>query len=142
MWNHGDTGTKLNDVWKAMISRCYHSSNTSYDIYGGRGIEVCSEWRADYCEFRRWAMSHGYAEGLQIDRIDNDGDYSPENCRFVTRKQQCRNRSSNLLLTMNGITKTAIEWSEETGMKVGTIYSRKSYGWSDEKVLTAPLQWT
>ncbi len=89
---HGDARTKLYMVWCAMKARCYRTNDKSYKNYGGRGITVCTEWREDYSAFKKWAVDSGYDERLSIDRIDNDGDYEPSNCRWATPKTQARNK--------------------------------------------------
>lgn len=89
---HGDSKTKLYDVFIHIISRCFDSKNTSYKNYGGRGITVCDEWKNNYILFKQWALENGYEEGLTVDRINNNGDYSPENCRLVSPKIQNINK--------------------------------------------------
>jgi hypothetical protein len=125
----------LYNTWRGMIGRCERISDRFYHNYGGRGISVCTEWH-DSSTFIQWAKCHGWKEGLQIDRIDNDGNYSPDNCRFVTRKANCRNARHNRLMTFNGVTKTLIEWSEECGIPKGTIRSRLNRGWTLQQALT------
>ena len=91
-YKHGDTGSKLYYVWAEMIQRCSNPSHRRYEDWGGRGIKVCEEWRNDYSAFKNWAVSNGYKEGLSIDRINNDGNYEPTNCRWATSKEQNQNK--------------------------------------------------
>lgn len=93
---HGGKGTKLYNVWNSMKQRCFNPKIPQYKDYGGRGIEICPEWVNDYAKFRDWALNNGYKEGLQINRIDNDGNYEPNNCNFKTAKENSRNRRSNV----------------------------------------------
>ena len=87
---------KLYDVWKAMGYRCYNPNHSNYKNYGGRGVTVCDEWRKGFSQFREWAIPL-WAPGLEIDRIDNDGNYEPANCRFVSPKENARNRRDTVL---------------------------------------------
>lgn len=103
----------LYSVWLAMRKRCNDPRFKYFRHYGGRGIAVCEEWSRDYLAFREWAMSHGWKRGLHIDRINNNGGYSPENCRFVTVRVNQRNRRNTVMATAFGETKPLIEWSED-----------------------------
>ena len=112
--------TKLYGIWDSIKSRCCNPNVKGYKTYGGRGISVCDEWRGSFLAFRDWALSNGYQEGLQIDRIDNDEGYSPSNCRFVTRKEQMRNKRNNIYF--DG--KLLIEIAEMTGIAYKTLHGR------------------
>lgn len=90
---HGGSKERLYNIWRAMRSRCNNPNNWKYSDYGGRGIRVCSEWNK-YPVFRQWAMTHGYENSLSIDRIDVDGNYEPDNCRWADDKTQANNKRS------------------------------------------------
>ena len=121
-----------------MKQRCENPNNTVYTWYGDLGIDVCSEWKHSFELFEDWALSHGYAENLTIDRINYNKGYCPENCRWVTRKEQSRNRRDNHLIEYNGKIQTLIEWAEETGIHQKTLWYRVTHGWPVERALTEP----
>lgn len=132
---------RLYAVWNMMKQRCGDPNNKSYKNYGGRGVSVCDAWKNSYKEFRDWALANGYDDNAEthkctIDRIDNNGDYCPENCRFVSAKEQSRNTRRNRIITYNGETKTLAEWGEATGIYYLTIHYRIKNGWSIEDALT------
>lgn len=107
-----------------MKSRCYTATDGDYSGYGARGIRVCSAWLSSFDAFRDWALANGYTDELTIDRVDVNGPYSPENCRWVTAKEQSRNRRNTLCITYNGVTKSASEWAEQLGVSLWVIHSR------------------
>ncbi len=135
---HGMTGTRIYTTWIHMKQRCTNPKDKEYHRYGGRGIMVCDDWlRPDGFEsFYKWAMENGYQDHLTIDRIDNNGNYTPENCRWATKKQQMNNVDYNVRLTYNNVTHTIAEWAEILGLKQDTIQARiKYYGYSIEDAL-------
>ena len=132
---HGKTNTRIFNIWVKMKQRCTNKDDKAYAKYGGRGIKVCEEWINDFQAFYDWSMSNGYADDLSIDRIDNDGNYEPSNCRWATDVQQSNNRRSNHYITCNGETHTIAEWSKITGINDSTIQNRAAKGWKPEKIL-------
>lgn len=109
---HHLTDTRLYGIWEKMRGRCYCISNPDYSKYGGRGITICNEWKNDFKIFYDWAMSNGYREDLTIDRINVNGNYEPNNCRWATHKEQQRNRRNNRLIKYKGETHCLFEWAE------------------------------
>jgi hypothetical protein len=124
-------------VWANMLQRCSNPKNQSFARYGGRGIKVCERWRS----FDNFIADMGFrpSDRHSIDRIDNDGDYEPSNCRWATIKEQTLNTSRNKRLTFDGRSMTISEWSDATGLHVDTIACRLKRGWSVEKTLTAAV---
>lgn len=108
-------------IWNGMKARCLNPRSTSYPRYGARGISICDEW-LDYETFNRWAVTHGYADGLELDRIDNDGPYCPSNCRWVTRSRNQRNTSRTHMMTISGKTQCVSDWISELGISKSTFY--------------------
>lgn len=136
---HGDSYTRLYKRYKGMLSRCNNPNNVGWKNYGGRGIYVCEEWANDYETFKSWALTNGYSPELTIDRIDNDGPYSPDNCRFVTKKEQACNRRDSRPISIGGVEKVAKDWVAESTVSYDGILSRLERGWSpEEAVFHAP----
>lgn len=134
---HGKADTRLHRIWTGMKTRCYNAESDAYDRYGGRGIEVCEDWKNSFVSFYEWAMANGYADNLTIDRIDNDGNYSPENCRWSTKQEQNNNRRCNRMITYNGKTQNVAQWARELGLNRVTLQARLTrYGWSVEKAFS------
>lgn len=131
----GSLGDRLHNIWGHMLHRC---NNKNMANYGGRGISVCREWAESFEVFRDWALANGYRDDLTIDRIDNDGNYCPENCRWATMRTQANNTRRNHNLTAFGETKTVTEWSRVYGVKYNTILNRLYKGWSVEAAITTP----
>lgn len=132
---HGMSKSRLYGIWAGIKSRCKNPQRKKFPDYGGRGIKVCEEWDNSFEAFRDWAIANGYRDDLTIDRKDNDGDYDPSNCRWITTKQQSNNRRSNINITHRGETHNLTEWSSITGIPMGTIRRRIERGWSPEEAL-------
>ena len=134
---HYGWDARIYRIWVGMKNRCQNPNNYSYHNYGGRGIKVCPEWQ-DYQTFLDWSLAHGYADGLSIDRIDNEGDYCPENCRWATRREQNCNTRQNHFLTYKGKTQTISQWAEDVGLDYSALKQRINSGWPVEKALITP----
>ncbi len=130
-------------VYKSVISRCYRLKDSRYTSYGGRGIAICDEWLANngFMVFYNWSLENGWKKGLQIDRIDNDGNYEPFNCRWTTNKEQARNRRSNKNIIIFGEELILIEAVEKYGkVDYKVVHDRISAGWPVEKAILTPKQ--
>ena len=135
--NHGKTGTHAYFSWRNMLNRCYWQRGPDYSRYGGRGIFVCERWRV----FENFYSDMGDPpEGLQIERIDNNGPYSPENCIWASRYVQSRNRRSNRLIFYNGKILTLKDWSDKLGFKYTTLRQRIESGWPIKRAFTEPTK--
>lgn len=121
-------------IWKNMKNRCYNSSNKAYLNYGGRGIKVCDRWLDSVHNFIEDMGPRSNDETLE--RNDVDKDYSPDNCRWATRKEQANNKRTNHFITAEGMTLTVMQWSEKTGINYRTILSRLDSGWKEEDSVT------
>jgi hypothetical protein len=130
--------TRMYSIWLSMNSRCTNPRVHHWDRYGGRGITVCERWRRSFENFL--ADMGEPPDGCTLDRIDNDGPYSPENCRWATQAEQRRNTSRARLLTYQDRTQPEVEWAEELGIGVGTLRSRINRGWTVERSLTQPVR--
>lgn len=129
---HGMTNTRLFTVWQSMIARCSNPNEKSFKNYGARGISVCSEWQKDFNSFYQWAIKNGYGENLQIDRINVYGNYDPDNCRWVTQRDNARNRRNTIFVNYEGELLPIGEIAERTGILSTTIYERLyKYGWDE-----------
>jgi hypothetical protein len=135
-WKHGMKGTPTWESWRNIKYRCGNKKCPQWGRYGGRGILVCDRWKNS---FKAFLEDMGTCpEGMTIHRVDNDGNYEPGNCVWATKKTQARNRRSNKMLTIKGVTKSLIEWSECSNVNYVTILSRVNRGWCPECSMTIP----
>lgn len=132
---HGKHDTRIYRIWRNMKDRCSNPHNIGYKNYGGRGIKVCNEWKK-FEPFYQWTINNGYADDLTLDRIDVNGNYCPENCRWATDIEQHNNTRANKFITAFGITLTLEQWSRKTNISPTTISRRIQRGWTTEEALT------
>lgn len=139
---HGLSKTRLHRIWHSMYCRCYYSSTNQYKNYGGKGIKVCDEWKhiEGFINFYNWAVNNGYSDDLTLDRIDNEKDYCPQNCRWSTLKEQSNHRTNNVFYTYKGKTKTSKQWCNEYAISQTTLNDRLKRGWTLEQALTIPTK--
>lgn len=136
----GFDDNRLYRIWKHMKERCSNPNVKCYKRYGGKGVKVCDEWLHDFKAFYDWAMANGYSEDLTLDRIDYNGSYSPENCRWATYKQQANNTSRNLVYEYDGRVMTLSQWSEYTGINYMTLMGRIKRGLPLEDVFNPHIR--
>lgn len=136
MKRHGESGTRLYHTWGQMKQRCQNPKDARYPRYGGRGIKVCDEWQS-YVPFWRWSEENGYDDSLTIDRIDNDGNYEPSNCRWITGAENRKDHRNTKYYVFFGERKSIIDWSRDERCKVSlaTIYNRLAAGQSMEDAI-------
>lgn len=135
---HGLSRTPTYKSWRAMLGRCYDPGNASFEAYSAKGIYVCDRWRSSFENFVE-DMGMRPSKSHSIDRIDNDGIYSKENCRWATGFEQQANRAISITLTVNGETKPMAEWARIAGMQYQTLKARLRQGWAPEVAVTRPL---
>lgn len=134
-FKHGQSKTKLYGVWMGMKGRCGRKTDRAYKWYGDRGISVCEEWTNSFEVFCEWAMGTGYKEGLSIDRVDVNGNYEPENCRWVTQKIQANNTRRNVFFEYKGERLTLTQIADKTGLPPGSLKYRVKNGMSAEEAV-------
>lgn len=140
---HGETGTRLHNIWKEIVRRCYDENSKSYKDYGGRGIKIYQGWKYSFRRFHAWALANGYRDDLTIERIDNNGNYEPTNCTWIPKAQQYRNQQKTRRITAWKETKSLPEWVEDPRCSVSyhTLHSRLRLGWpSSEDIIGLPKQ--
>lgn len=137
----GKNGSSIYHVWREMCGRCFNPSCKSYHNYGGRGITVCDEWKDDFVAFKDWAFANGYEIGLSIDRINNDGNYEPDNCRWTDVKTQANNTRGCHIVEIDGVKKNISQWCEIYKISPSIVYSRIDvYKWDPVKAIMTPLK--
>ena len=140
---HGQSRTRLYGIWRHMITRCHKPDDTQFHNYGARGIAVCQEWRESFDVFKAWAEANGYADTLEIDRENNNLNYSPDNCRWVTRTVNSLNKRTTRFVTAFSETKTAKAWCDDERCKVTyhVLHERLvRFGWDAERAISTPCR--
>ena len=132
-YRHGKTRTKIYGIWRAMMQRCYDNNSHAYARYGGRGIAVCDKWKS-FDGF--YADMGDKPDGMSLERIDNNGGYTPENVVWASQKTQSNNRRSNVILEYMGRKQTMQQWADESGLKIQTIWARLNRGWSVDRAIS------
>lgn len=148
-----ETHSRLSEIFRTMKKRCYYNKHNVFKDYGARGIKLCDEWNdrtiirisgigytKGFLAFKKWALKNGYSENLTIDRIDVNGNYEPENCRWVTKREQANNRRSNKYITYKGKTQSMADWCRELGLDYSTIKYRFRRKWTTEQAFETPLK--
>ena len=136
---HGQCYTRVYHIYAKIKRRCFAKDDPAYPRYGGRGITMCDEWKNSFEEFSKWAYANGYADNLSIDRIDNNGSYTPENCRWSDLYCQANNKRNNVIYCYEGKTQTLPNWCREKNMSYKVVWYRLSKGWPFEKAISTPV---
>ena len=131
---HGDRHSRLYCIWTNIKTRVCHTGTAASKMYGDRGIKICEEWKNNYESFKEWAINNGYRDDLTIDRIDVNGDYCPENCRWADAKMQANNRRSSKYVEVDGVSKSLAQWADDLGYSRSIFHARaKLYGTTVEE---------
>lgn len=134
------SGNRLYYIWNNIKTRCYNIKSKDYKNYGGRGISMCDDWRTSSKTFCEWAKSNGYVDGMTIERIDNNGNYCPENCTWIPKSEQVNNRRNCLLYTYNNKTQNLAQWCNELGLDYKRTFDRiRNKGWTFERAISTPV---
>lgn len=137
---HGMSRTRLYQVWINIKARCYHESHPAYKSYGARGVKMCNEWLNSFEAFAEWSLSNGYRDELTIERVDNNGDYEPENCKWIRLGEQAKNRRSNIMITYQSETHNLSEWCEKYKKDYRLVYNRiHKNKWDFERAMFEPV---
>lgn len=134
---HGLKNHPLYCVWRGIKDRCLNPNCKAYKNYGGRGISVCPEW-LEFQPFYKWAVANGYKRGLTIERINNNHNYCPDNCKFIPKAKQSKNRRGLRWIELNGKKKTISDWARTIGISRGSLRDRLKNGWNTQDALTTP----
>lgn len=132
---HGKTNTRLYKIYSKIKERCYYEKYPEYNLYGGRGIKMCEEWKTDFMSFYNWSINNGYNDKLSIDRIDFNGNYEPDNCRWADNILQANNKRNNIVLEYNGEKHTLPEWAKILELPYSTLANRYKRGKSIDEIL-------
>lgn len=136
---HGHCYSRIYRIYAKIKRRCFVAEDIAYPRYGRRGITMCDEWKKDFMSFYNWSLNNGYKDNLSIDRIDNDGNYEPSNCRWSDNYIQANNKRNNKLYTYQGKTMTLGMWCREKNMNYKVVWYRLSKGYSFEEAITKPI---
>lgn len=141
--NKRNIPNKIRNTLYRMKTRCYNCKSSKYKYYGGRGIKICSEWldkENGMMSFYNWAIQNNYKDGLTIDRIDVNGNYEPNNCRWVTMKEQANNKRNTRFITYNGECHTITDWAKNTGIPLSILRDRANRKWSVERIFNQTIR--
>lgn len=141
---HGGTDSRLYRVWRSIKSRCYYPNHNNYRLYGARGIVMCEEWKENFLSFQNWALENGYDEKAKkwectIDRIDYNGIYEPNNCRWVTIKEQQNNKRNNVYIDYKHERHSLAEWCRILKLSESAVRNRLNRNWSVERAFTEEI---
>lgn len=139
MARHNMARTRVYRIWGGMIERCTNPRSKDFKNYGGRGVSICDEWR-NFEGFKEWALSNGYEDTLSIDRIDVNGNYEPSNCRWITIRDQQKNRRNSVIVEYRGETHCLKDWAKITGIPYYTLHGRKQKGWNVSRMFETPVR--